>query len=164
MSKEVRRDYMREYRKGNEDYKLKTQINTQKYYQENREEIIIVNKKWARDNPEKVRKNRNRWARNNRDKINKWVRKWREDNPEMTLVNSAKRYKDKDALIQVLNVNFLQFGSTCCENCHTAIWDKYEFDHIVPIALGGGGDYDNLQILCKPCNMEKFTNAIDFRR
>ena len=163
MDKKAQRNYMREYRNNNEDYKLKTQINSREYYNKNREKITIVNKKWAKDNPEKVRISNDKWAKNNRDKINRYVRAWRKSNPEMTRLNNSARYGKRDILIQVLNTNFLQFGLTCCENCHTAIWDRYEFDHIIPIALGGCSGYDNLQILCKPCNQEKMTNAIDFR-
>ena len=158
------REYMKKYREENEDYKQKNITNARKYYQENREKVIAVNKKWAENNREKVRKIKSKWAKNNRNKINKRIKEWRRSNPEMVRLNNATRRGKRDILIRVLNENFLQFGLTCCENCHTSIWERYEFDHIIPIALGGAGNYDNLQILCKPCNLEKMTDAIDFRR
>lgn len=33
--------------------------------------------------------------------------------------------------------------------------DKYQIDHIVPIARGGDNSNENLQLLCAPCNRQK---------
>ncbi len=30
-----------------------------------------------------------------------------------------------------------------------------QFDHVIPVALGGASTADNLQLLCAPCNREK---------
>lgn len=35
------------------------------------------------------------------------------------------------------------------------IWAEDEFDHIVPLSLGGLNDVTNLQLMCKPCNLRK---------
>lgn len=43
-----------------------------------------------------------------------------------------------------------------CVKCK--IWYKKELatlDHIIPVALGGTNDYDNLQFLCEPCHVQK---------
>ena len=33
--------------------------------------------------------------------------------------------------------------------------ERLEFDHVIPIALGGGNTARNLQLLCEPCNRAK---------
>jgi 5-methylcytosine-specific restriction endonuclease McrA len=40
-----------------------------------------------------------------------------------------------------------------CRQCGSAA--DLQFDHIIPVALGGGSTADNLQILCGPCNRRK---------
>jgi len=159
----------RDLRVVNEDYRLRD---------------LDRNKTWATDNKDKANAIKRRWAKNNPEKVALANKKWQTNNPEKRdAINARHRKTDlcratkrrlqmkrrggeatRVTLKKVLDTNFLQFGLTCCENCHTSIWDRYEFDHIIPIALGGNGDYDNLQILCKSCNVEKFTNATDFRR
>jgi 5-methylcytosine-specific restriction endonuclease McrA len=41
-----------------------------------------------------------------------------------------------------------------CRYCGST--DNLEIDHIIPLALGGSNDPDNLQILCKKCNRKKW--------
>jgi len=39
---------------------------------------------------------------------------------------------------------------------------KLEIDHIIPVKVGGKTTLDNLQVLCKTCNIEKGTHLISF--
>ncbi len=51
---------------------------------------------------------------------------------------------------------FIQIGERdgfCCAYCGT---DKtLEVDHVTPRSLGGTDNLDNLQLLCRPCNLNK---------
>ncbi|MPZ50597.1 MAG: hypothetical protein GEU75_15085 [Dehalococcoidia bacterium] len=40
-----------------------------------------------------------------------------------------------------------------CVRC--ASQERLEFDHVIPLALGGGNTARNLQVLCEPCNRVK---------
>ena len=55
---------------------------------------------------------------------------------------------------------FLKRKSTCagCSQKMEAgkVWD---IDHILPLALGGAIEPDNLQILCRPCHRAKTTQS-----
>ena len=43
-----------------------------------------------------------------------------------------------------------------CRKCGKSGWSHYlEIDHIIPISKGGKSTYDNLQTLCRECNLEK---------
>ena len=47
---------------------------------------------------------------------------------------------------------FRRDGGTC-RNCGSG--ELIQFDHIIPVALGGSSEPENLQLLCATCNREK---------
>jgi 5-methylcytosine-specific restriction endonuclease McrA len=40
-----------------------------------------------------------------------------------------------------------------CRQC--GVQAELQFDHIIPVAMGGSSNPENLQILCGPCNRRK---------
>lgn len=43
----------------------------------------------------------------------------------------------------------------CAECCCDLQGVQVEFDHVLPLALGGTNDLSNFQALCRPCHREK---------
>jgi len=41
----------------------------------------------------------------------------------------------------------------CCRSCGSTV--ELQYDHIIPLAMGGATSAENLQILCGPCNRKK---------
>ena len=48
-----------------------------------------------------------------------------------------------------------RYGGRCAECGAT---DYLEFDHIIPVARGGGNSDANIQLLCRRCNLKKSDN------
>lgn len=48
-----------------------------------------------------------------------------------------------------------------CLNCGSV--DELQMDHVVATARGGPDVFLNLQLVCRPCNLAKGTNTIDYR-
>lgn len=46
-------------------------------------------------------------------------------------------------------------GKPHCEICGLRILGRGEYDHRVPVGLGGASDLDNLQVLCRACHKHK---------
>ncbi len=42
-----------------------------------------------------------------------------------------------------------------CVTCKQIVDFMYEIDHILPLAMGGTNDFNNLQLLCQTCHKKK---------
>lgn len=53
----------------------------------------------------------------------------------------------------------------CCQHCQRAIMGKLraEFDHIVPLILGGKHAESNLQLLCNECHAAKSARDVKIK-
>ncbi len=51
--------------------------------------------------------------------------------------------------------NLLSMQKSKCACCRKSIKGGYHADHIVPIALGGTNNKENIQLLCPTCNLSK---------
>jgi hypothetical protein len=79
------------------------------------------------------------------------------------LAKVSKRYerssasKDFDALFVAVG----RRDGFKCAACGSP--DNLQLDHIEPVGLGGVTHPDNLQLLCRPCNLRKGERTIDYR-
>jgi len=58
-------------------------------------------------------------------------------------------------LLSVLCCIAASFELLACAALTQCPLAEMEGDHIVPYSKGGKTDYDNLQMLCRPCNRKK---------
>lgn len=40
-----------------------------------------------------------------------------------------------------------------CRNCNSTV--ELQFDHVIPVALGGANTAENIELLCRTCNLRK---------
>ncbi|MSS00250.1 HNH endonuclease [Arthrobacter sp. BL-252-APC-1A] len=69
----------------------------------------------------------------------------------------TKREHIPDDLKQLV---WLRDGGSC-QACGSS--SELQYDHVIPVALGGNSTEDNLQILCGPCNRSK-SSGLTVRR
>jgi len=124
-------------------------------------------KQWRKDNPDLARER----DRKNNSRSKEYRRKYYEDYhkrrpfaaPARNSVQNAKRRG-------VESLNFREMEEAMksisdmypyCLACGAV--DYLEFDHIMPLALGGPNHPDNLQVLCRHCNSKKHATYKDYR-
>jgi hypothetical protein len=59
----------------------------------------------------------------------------------------------RESISQTVRVEVWQRDGGRCVDCLSQ--EKLEFDHIIPVAMGGGNTSRNLQLLCETCNRRK---------
>jgi 5-methylcytosine-specific restriction endonuclease McrA len=75
----------------------------------------------------------------------------------------AKRHPSELFSEGVRNAVFMRAGGQC-EHCKKKLRrGSYQFDHVVPISIGGPSTVANCEVLCRECHNDK-TNKIDTPR
>lgn len=106
-------------------------------------------RRWVRRNLEKVRLQNREWKRRNAVKA-RWTR---------TKVSHMRRVVDGSRIPEEFKYE------KRCTNCDKEVRfypeipndhpDQATIDHIVPVSLGGTNRLENLQTLCRSCNIKK---------
>ena len=148
---------------------------TNKKWRYNNREIINASKRdWASRNKDKISASNKRvrvklgerilnqkaeYRKRNKEKIFLAGVKYRQENADSIRVLKASRRArkrlsggkmSKDLIPKLMK---LQRGKCTC--CGGNLGKNYHIDHIIPIALGGSSNDDNLQLLTSKCNLQK---------
>jgi 5-methylcytosine-specific restriction endonuclease McrA len=147
----------KEYREKNPE-KVKKVIND--WCENNKERLRIVKNEYVKANIYKVTEYKATWHLENRERMNKLSSQWSKDNPERTRIirhnRKAKIRKDGGKLSAGLFDKLFHDQNGECVYCRVNLTkDITHMDHIMPIKLGGSNTDDNIQLLCKTCNLQK---------
>ena len=71
----------------------------------------------------------------------------------MVAMGTVPRQSPRGAIPDDLKQYVWQRDGGRCRQCGSGA--ELQFDHIIPIAMGGGTTAENLQVLCGPCNRRK---------
>lgn len=72
---------------------------------------------------------------------------------DMMLAESEPSGPRRDPIPEEVRREVFRRDGGRCAACGTD--ELLQFDHVIPVALGGASTPENLQILCAPCNREK---------
>ena len=143
------------------------------WYAANREKARASRATWQAANPEKKRARDAAYRAASREKLNARsaayraanpekchaaIATWRAANPEALRIYSHNRRarasggKLSNGLAERLYK--LQRGKCAC-GCKQPLGDNYHLDHIMPLALGGTNEDENIQLLRATCNLRK---------
>lgn len=129
----------------------------------------ISARKYRDKNPDLCKANYKKWLGKNRDLMKSIAKKWRQENPDAVRASQARRRakmcnsSENYSTLDIKNLYKKQRGK--CVACECDLFFNYHADHIMPLALGGGNDKKNIQLLCAPCNLQKNSkHPIDFMR
>ena len=173
--KPCRVEYQREYRKKNPNYdaewvkknKEKVELSRTKHYLANKQKIIDRAKKWAEENREKNILRHREYRVRNADKCSAYSKVWREKNKDLKRVYAqnrrAKQRENGGELSPTLTKKLFDLQKGKCACCGKPLGNKFQLDHIMPIALGGKHEDSNIQLLTQKCNAQKHAkHPVDF--
>jgi 5-methylcytosine-specific restriction endonuclease McrA len=107
-----------------------------------------------------------KWSRNNKEQAAAIRRKWLIDNPHKSREMAARRRARIAGQLGNMPDNAFKtildrYPICLFPGCEEA--DNLHIDHVIPIALGGMHDINNLQVLCRHHNTSKGAKVADYR-
>lgn len=174
------RNKQREYRERCAD---KIKETSQKYRAENRDDLNAKTRQWQLDNQEKFRayqdayriknagkeaERKRQWRKVNLSREAAYCSQWAKDHPELRRINQQNRRarirRSCGRLSSNLSQTLMALQKGRCACCKSILSKKrVHLDHIMPLAMGGSNEDENIQLLCPTCNLSKSAkHPIDF--
>lgn len=155
-NREERRIRDKEYREEHrEDIRLKRKLKSEEH------------KKWMKEYHKRNKEQGRQYRKQNVSRIKENTNQWRKTLAGLACMRQ-QHFKRRTGLNskdvnRVIQENLLKYGAFCCEKCKQLTGNDFHLDHIIPIAKGGNNNYENLQLLCPDCNIQKRTQVADYR-
>lgn len=135
------------------------------YYKNNREKLLKKSLGWNKRNVQKKRQYNKKRHAENPEAARERSRRWSKDNKGKRIAYEHKREAAKrgngGSFTEEEWIKLCKKYGNKCLKCGSR--GPLQRDHVVPLALGGRNDIDNIQPLCGPCNFEKHTSVVDYR-
>lgn len=162
MSAEEKRQKEREYWAQNKD---KKSAKNSRHHERHRERGLQQSREWRLSNPERSLAAKKAWLERNREAVKeRAIQRLRlPENKEKALAISRTRRARKLGVggkhtpADIARLFDLQGGkcTTCKIKLHKTGPKKFHVDHVMPISRGGSNGPENLQLLCRSCNLRK---------
>lgn len=135
--KDKRPEWCRAWRERNPEHvKRYARQQSQRYYRENREQILARVKQWARDNRDKSDMYKRRYV----------LRKATAEHEPYTYEDLIGMWYGQDGL---------------CYYCGTPLFSRFHREHMMPLSRGGADKLENLCLSCPTCNTRKGTRTVE---
>lgn len=168
-TKQYRQDNAEHIKEIGKKYREENKEIKNEYYQKNKESIKKKRKKRYETNKESENEYSKRYSQKNAESLKEKNKQYRNSDKgrEVSYKRSLKRrsYKHKVQFTPHERSEILERDNWTCQYCnitvhdrHTGDWntpDKAHIDHIVPLSKGGSSELNNLQVLCRTCNLSK---------
>ncbi|PHE94706.1 hypothetical protein COF76_23130 [Bacillus wiedmannii] len=140
---------------------------SKRWHEENKESRAKKTKRWYEGNKERKAESDRRWYEKNKERRAEQKRKWEKENQEKRYSYGVKRrsLKHNVKFTPSQRTELLNKDNWTCQCCgikvhdrRTGDWnthDKAHIDHLIPLTKGGDSTPDNLQVLCRTCNIKK---------
>lgn len=128
------------------------------YYRRNKEKIAAYHRKRYAAKKEEIYAKHKAYRKANPEKAVAEVMRWQKRNPEKVMLyklrNRAKRRNAQGVVSEGFVSLLLRMQGRKCAFCAKNL-GEYHVDHMIPVALGGKTEDENLQLLCPECNRAK---------
>lgn len=134
--------------------------NASKWYAENLDRAKAARKAYFEANKDAFKESRALWYAANADAAKARTAEWRKANPEAKRTHNQNRRARKNyggggKLSKGLAAQLFESQKGLCPCCGQPLGDDFQYDHIMPLALGGLHVDENIQLMRAVCNNKK---------
>lgn len=123
-----------------------------KNYRKGHPELINRLRQWQKDNKERDKANQKRWREENKGKLVTYG-----ENRRCRILENGGFHTNGEWEFLKAQYNF------SCAHCQVQEpFVRLQRDHIIPVSKGGSNNIENIQPLCKTCNLRKGAKTIIF--